>query len=218
MWHPVATGSHQRSLRFHLRRLSAFAVDAYLKLFCMLPMCTLFLLLLLILCIVFASYAYARCRRRVAVAVAAAPRRVVGGGAMARHLHATYKINYYALSPPQKSRPFAGQNLQHGALLRLVLVLVLGLRLRHWRCMSCTLQLPRHSPAIPHPPIPIPILFPFLPLPPPLPLVAHYGDGYVAGKVRSLTAAGWPTSTQTISTRKNNCIVYSYYYHYIIIS
>lgn len=80
-----------------------------------------FLLLLPILCIVFASYAAEGGYRQQDTGFRAqgsghTRHRGVDRGKMARHLHAMYEINYYALS----HRP--GQNLQHEALL--------GLRLR----------------------------------------------------------------------------------------
>lgn len=114
---------------------------------------------------------------------------------MARHLHATYEINYYALSPKPsnhhlpKCLPVSWPKSTTRSALCSTLPLGLGLRGR-----GIGIACPAHS------------NFQgtrFLVCVPssssghylPLPLVAHYGDGCVAGKVRSLTAAGWPVST-----------------------
>lgn len=99
----------------HCHRLLAFAVDAYSKLFCVFVAPSDIMHCFCFLC----------CRRGVQATGyrvqstghwAHTRHRGVDRGKMARHLHAMYEINYYALS----HRP--GQNLQHEALL--------GLRLR----------------------------------------------------------------------------------------
>lgn len=166
-------------------------------------MCTLFLLLPLILCIVFASYAYARrgtqgswpdiCMQRTKLIITPS--------------HHPRKTAFSW--PKSTTRSFAHS---HSHTRTRTQAQALALHVLHTPTFK---EQSWHS---------VP-LFPGLPLSTTRSRSRSFspswhlpGVGYVAGKVRSLTAAGWPTSTQTMNTQKNNWITSLYIVIYICLT